>query len=137
VRSLKVSGRYVQGFSLVELMVVVAIIGILASLAIPKFRKFTMRAKQAEAKNALHHIYALQEGYQTVKSTYGEITDIGWEVSGEARYVYSVTGISATTFVADATAAAGVICSEDDIWGVDQTNVLNPLQDCTDPIVTP
>jgi prepilin-type N-terminal cleavage/methylation domain-containing protein len=44
------------GFSLVELMIVIAIIGILSALAAPKFRRYQIQAKQAEAKTMLRFI---------------------------------------------------------------------------------
>lgn len=52
-----------QGFSLVELMIVVAIIGILAALAIPRFQQFQSKSRQAEARSNLAHIYTLQVSY--------------------------------------------------------------------------
>lgn len=52
-----------KGFSLVELMVVVAIIGVLASLAVPRFKTFQAKARQAEAKTNLAHLYTLQQSY--------------------------------------------------------------------------
>lgn len=52
-----------DGFSLVELMIVVAIIGILAGLAVPKFNLFQAKARQAEVKTNLSSIYTLQQSY--------------------------------------------------------------------------
>jgi prepilin-type N-terminal cleavage/methylation domain-containing protein len=52
-----------KGFSLVELMIVVAIIGVLAGLAVPKFSQFQQKAKQAEAKTNLAALQVAQEAH--------------------------------------------------------------------------
>ncbi|MGB8367422.1 MAG: prepilin-type N-terminal cleavage/methylation domain-containing protein [Candidatus Babeliales bacterium] len=51
-----------KGFSLIELMVVIAIIGFLAMVGIPSFVKFLAKAKRAEAYMNLSSIYAAQKG---------------------------------------------------------------------------
>ena len=59
-----------SGFSLVELMIVVAIIGILAALAIPRFQQFQSKSRQAEARGNLAHIYTLQVSYNGDNDTF-------------------------------------------------------------------
>ena len=66
----KISVRSSVGFSLPELMVVVVIIGILASLGLPRLRAFIAKTRQAEAKTNLSHIHTLQVTYQSSEDTF-------------------------------------------------------------------
>ena len=60
----------IRGFSLVELMIVVGIIGILAALAIPRFQQFQAKARQSEARSNMAHIYTLQTSYNGDNDTF-------------------------------------------------------------------
>ena len=62
--------RSTAGFSLTELMVVFVIIGILATMAIPRFREFVATSRQGEAKLNLGQISKLQHLYMTAKEKY-------------------------------------------------------------------
>jgi prepilin-type N-terminal cleavage/methylation domain-containing protein len=59
-----------KGFTLIELMIVVVIIGILAALAIPRFMRATTKSKQSEAKQLLKQIYTMQQTYKQANDTY-------------------------------------------------------------------
>ena len=58
------------GFTLIELMIVVAIIGLLAAIAIPNFIRFQLRAKSAEGKGNLAAIRTAEESYFAEYSAY-------------------------------------------------------------------
>jgi len=76
-----------KGFSLIELMIVVAIIGILASVAIPNFQKFIRRSKQAEAKSNLSVVYSAQRAFQGEwQFFHGLFEHIGYSPEGDLRY---------------------------------------------------
>lgn len=67
---IKIFKREERGFSLVELMIVVAIIAILAAIAIPAFMKFAMKSKTSEATANLNAIRTCQEAYRAEDDVY-------------------------------------------------------------------
>ncbi len=95
-----------KGFTLIELMIVVVIIGILAALAIPRFMQATVKSKQSEVKGILKQIYTMERTYRQENGVYLACADnagcaaIGVEVPIGALYTYSValagTGFTAT-----------------------------------------
>ncbi len=80
------------GFTLIELMIVVAIIGLLAALAIPNFIKFQARSRQSEAKANLKAYFTAQKAYYGDKGVYcTELDAVGFAPERNNRYQYNGT----------------------------------------------
>lgn len=125
-----------KGFTLIELMIVVAIIGILAAIAIPNFLRYQAKTKQSEAKTNLGSIFTSQVTYFGENDTYaGAIGagSLGWAPEGTTRYAYSVTTATITLFSAEARGNIDTDSSVD-VWIIDHTRTLtNTSNDVTGP----
>jgi type IV pilus assembly protein PilA len=80
-----------EAFSLVELMVVVAIIGILTSIAVPSYQKYQARARQVEAKVNLANIYTAENAFAVDQATYSTcLANIGYAPLNPSAIYYAV-----------------------------------------------
>jgi type IV pilus assembly protein PilE len=97
--------KRLAGFSLLELMITVTIIGILASIAYPSYTEYVIRAKRSDGKAALLKTQLAEEKWRANHTTYGDLADIGISSSSEeGYYTISISGTpTATTYTIIAT----------------------------------
>ena len=120
-----------HGFSLMEVMIVVVIIGILAALAYPNLEKYLKRARQTEAKTNLIAIYTAQKIYFTLHQSYAEdINELDLSLAQGDPYTFTIQEASTSTFKAQ---AEGNIDDDAlDTWTIDQDkNLLYTIDDVT------
>ena len=129
-----------KGFTLIELMIVVVIIGILAALAIPRFMRATTKSKQSEARQILKQVYTMQRAYRQEYNAYwGDaivasaaagttFARIGVDIMATARYTYTMAA-AANTFTC--TATSGILDDDAtvDTWTIDDTGLLQVTSD--------
>jgi type IV pilus assembly protein PilE len=79
--------RHNAGFTLIELMVAVVIVGILAALAYPSYRQYMLRTNRTEGMSALQQAAARQERFYSNNSTYTDDLD-ALNVSDQSEHGY-------------------------------------------------
>jgi type IV pilus assembly protein PilE len=104
-----ITGKKVKGMTLIELLLVLALIGILLSMAVPKLMPLIGRTKSLEAQMQLKHILNLEKNYFYINSKYtGDLDDLGFEQSklvtqdGKANYKIEISEANNKTFIAKA-----------------------------------
>ncbi len=84
-----VSAHGQRGFTLIELMVTVAIIAIVAAIAIPNYLRYQGKARQSEAIFMLSNIFTAEITYLGEQARYGSFGEIGFVLQGSNnRYTY-------------------------------------------------
>ncbi|MEM7185025.1 MAG: prepilin-type N-terminal cleavage/methylation domain-containing protein [Bacteroidota bacterium] len=126
--------KKLKAFTLNEMLLVLAIIGILLLLAIPVFMPLISKTKAQEAKIQLKYIANLQTQYRYINSRFtGELNEIDFEApltvnqGGTANYQYEIVEVSTGSFKARAEAVVdfdgdGVF----NVWEIDQNG--NPKE---------
>jgi len=110
--------RHTSGFTLIELMIVVAVIGILGAIAIPAYGDYLMRARLTEAFTGLASVQASAEEYWSNQHTYvgfDQDTPSRMPPAGE-NFTFSLSGTSASAYIVTATGrgrAAGFVYTID------------------------
>lgn len=97
-------GRKRRGFTLIEIMIAIAVVGILAAIAYPSYQDYVRRARRADGKEALLRVQIEQEKWRTSHTSYTGTIDGTAGVSGlglptasaEGYYTIAITANSAT-----------------------------------------
>lgn len=106
-----------RGVTLIELVVVMVIVGILAAVAIPSYRNYTLRSQRADAKDALLALATQQEKHYLQCNTYATAIAVapncaagqlqGAAASKNGWYTLAIVAGTALGFTVSATATAG------------------------------
>lgn len=94
-----------RGFTLIELMMVTAIVGILASVAVPSFQEPLQRARRIDGVTALLQLQMSQEQWRSGSTQYASLTELrAPATSSQRHYTLAVTDATASGYSLTATA---------------------------------
>ncbi|MBF0118227.1 MAG: prepilin-type N-terminal cleavage/methylation domain-containing protein [Desulfobacterales bacterium] len=144
-----VNKKDIKGFTLIELMIVVVIIGILSAIVAPNFRNYYMKAKRSEAPVNLKALKLAEEAYRGESGSYKTLTaspsanpvsgnnqmwvdkggfaELGWQPQGKIYGVYETIG------AASASAFSGQVRTDVDGNGIQASFTCSESTDITGP----
>jgi type IV pilus assembly protein PilE len=106
-----------RGFSLIELLIVIAIIGILAAVALPAYQDSVQKSGRSDGKTSLLSAAQSMERCFSTFNAYNNASCTGTNIvpatSGEGKYTLALTASTTTTFTITATRAAGTSQADD------------------------
>jgi len=89
ILSYKMMTKKRQGFALIELMVVVAILSVAAAILVPRFLKQEMKRKQEECHLNLLSLFKLEQSFFQKNGTYSQdLTELHWKPEGKTWHTY-------------------------------------------------
>ena len=107
-----------DGFTLIELMIVVAILGILVSVATVSYNHFVIKAKTVEGEIVVHEVDRLEQVYHASKEAYTDsFADLGFTMTGMLKYYTPEVRMgSATDKISYQVRALPVVASATNAW---------------------
>ncbi|MDO9005181.1 MAG: type IV pilin protein [Aquabacterium sp.] len=113
MKNWSVSGRLARGFTLIELMIVVAIVGILASVALPAYNDYIRRGSLPDATSGLSNAQIRMEQYYQDHRSYLDGSTCGFVPPQTKYFTFTCVDadISATTYTLQASGKSGTAAS--------------------------
>jgi type IV pilus assembly protein PilE len=130
---------YQKGFTIIELMIVVVVLGILAAIAIPAYSDYVTRSKRADAKNALLAFQLEQEKFRANNPQYATAASLGLPAnSPDGHYTIALSGAGglATSYALRATPNPSQNDPECDVLTIDESNNRGATGTAADPVAT-
>ncbi|MBI4998906.1 MAG: prepilin-type N-terminal cleavage/methylation domain-containing protein [Rhodocyclales bacterium] len=107
-RRLDARPHLASGFTLVELLMTMLVLGILLSIAIPGYKDYLIRANKSAIKAVMLEVASRQEQYVMISGTYGALAQLNYTVPAEVSAVFDIQLSTGTNSGSTVTALQGL-----------------------------